>query len=722
MTFPKLLKLAALSVAAFACITTLSLQAQTTPSANEPSALVAPVAPVAPVAQVKPKVDTLHGDIRTDNYSWLRDKESPEVISHLTSENAYVEAVMAHTKPLQEKLFAELKGRIKETDISVPVKKDDWYYYSRDEEGKQYKIHARKRGSLTAEEQVVLDVNQLAEGQEYMSASYDMSPDHNIMAYTYDSTGSEVYVARFKDLSTGTLYSDMLTNLHSGIVWGMDNKTCFYLIADTTWRPYKLFRHTLGTSQDQDAEVYHEKDPMYWMSIERSRSDSFLILFSGSGNTHEIRYLDAYKPDGEFHVFAPRTEGIEYFVQHRGSDFYVLTNEDAMNFKVMKTPVNAPEKKNWQPVVPHDPNVMIDNYDLFANHLVLYTRRNGLQQIELMPFATGKTAAITFDEAAYTLSGGDNPDFNNPWLRFAYSSPITPNSVYDYNMNTAERELKKQREVLGGYDPTRYTLERVMVKANDGKQVPLTLMYLKGTKKDGSNPTLLYGYGSYGSSMDPWFSSNRLSLVDRGVIFALAHIRGGGDMGRIWKDDGKLRKKMNTFTDFIACGEYLVKEKWTNPGKLSCMGGSAGGLLIGATINLRPDLFNAAVAQVPFVDVVNTMLDESIPLTTNEFVEWGNPKVKDDYEYMKTYSPYDNVKAQNYPNILLTAGLNDPRVGYWEPAKFASKLRATKTDNNLLLFKIEMGAGHGGSSGRYDALKDIAFDYSFLLDRWGITN
>lgn len=674
-----------------------------------------------PTAEMKPKTDTLHGDIRVDNYFWLRDKENPAVIAHLEAENAFTEAKMGHTKAFQEALFTELKGRIKETDISVPVRKDDWYYYSRDEEGKQYKIYARKQGALTAEEQILLDVNLLAEGQEYMSASYDVSPDHSIMAYVYDSTGGERYVARFKDLRSGTLYSEMLTNLHSGIVWAMDNKTCFYLVADDAWRPYKLFRHTLGTQQSADVEIYHEQDPMFWMNISRSRSDSFLFLMTASGTTHEVRMLDAYQPNGTFSVFAPRKEGIEYYLDHRGSEFYVLTNDGATNFKVMKTPVGATDPQHWTTVVAHDPAVMLEGFDMFADYMVLQSRRNGLQQIEITPFATGKSSAISFDEAAYTLSLGENPDFRNPWLRFNYSSPLTPNSVYDYNMATGERELKKQREVLGGYDASKYALERVMVPTSDGKKIPLTLMYLKGTERNGSNPTLLYGYGSYGASLDPWFSSHRLSLVDRGVIFALAHIRGGGDLGRNWKDDGKLRHKKNTFNDFIACGEYLVSEKWTSPGKLACMGGSAGGLLIGAVINMRPDLFHAAVAQVPFVDVVNTMLDESIPLTTNEFVEWGNPKIKEDYQYMVSYSPYDNVKQQAYPNLLFTAGLNDPRVGFWEPAKMVAKIRELKTNQNDLLFKIEMGAGHGGSSGRYDAIKDIAFEYAFLFDHWGIT-
>jgi oligopeptidase B len=674
-----------------------------------------------PVAKIVPHVDTLAGHEITDNYYWLRDRENPEVIDYLKAENAYTEAVMKHTEKLQEKLYQEMLSHIKETDLSVPVKIDDYYYYSRTEEGKQYSIYCRKKGSLDAPEEVLLDVNKLAEGKDFMRLGvYEVSPDHKLLAYATDDKGNERYDLRIKNLETGELLPDSIDDISTSVEWANDNKTLFYTVTDEAWRPYKIFRHKLGDDPARDYLVYHEKDEAFFAGLGKTKSRAYLLIGLGSNTTSEWWYLDANNPTGKFKVVCPRQHMMEYDVDHHGDKFYILTNDNAVNFKLMEAPVTDPAKKNWKEVIPPRDSVMLTGMDFFKNYMVIYYREDGLPQIDVTDFNTGKTHRIEFEEPVYTVYAGDNPDYNSEVLRYTYMSLITPQSVYDYNMKTRERKLMKQKEVPGGYNPDDYQMERIFITARDGARVPVSMVYRKGMVKNGKNPLYLYGYGAYGLNMEPWFSSNRLSLLDRGFIFALAHIRGSSTMGRPWYDNGKLLKKKNTFYDFIDVAEGLIAQKYTSPGKLVISGGSAGGLLIGAVVNMRPDLFKVAVADVPFVDLMNTMRDETLPLTVIEWEEWGNPNEKEYFDYMMSYSPYDNVKAQNYPNMFVTGGLNDTRVNYWEPAKWVAKLRAMKTDHNRLLLKINMGAGHGGMSGRYDYLKEVALEYAFILDVLGI--
>ncbi len=676
-----------------------------------------------PVANAVPKTDTVNGYVRTDNYFWLRNRENPEVISYLEAENKYTEAAMKPTEALQEKLYKEMLSRIKETDLSVPEKIDDYYYYSRTEEGKQYPIYCRKKGSLEAAEEVILDVNQLAAGHSFMKVgAHTQSPNHRYLAFSTDTAGAEKFALRVKDLTTGALLVDRIPDTYYSVEWGNDDKTLFYTTLDAAMRPYKLFRHVLGDDPQNDILIYQEKDEAYYLELGKTRSRRFILMNLGSNTTSEVWYLDADEPAGEFKVIHPRQHEMEYSVEHHGDKFYIVTNDGAKNFKLVETPVPDPSKANWKEVLPHRTDVKLDGVDAFKNHLVVYERKGGFKQIRVMNFTGNESHYVEFPEPVYTASAGGNPDFNTNVFRFNYTSLVTPNSVFDYNLDTRQRELKKQTEVLGGYNPALYQSERISAKAPDGTEIPISLVYKKGMRKNGQNPCYLYGYGSYGISMDPNFNSNRLSLLDRGFIFAIAHIRGGGEMGRLWYEDGKLLKKKNTFTDFIACAEHLIKEKYTSKDRLAVSGGSAGGLLMGAVLNMRPDLFKAMIAKVPFVDVMNTMLDPSIPLTVIEYEEWGNPNKKEYYDYMLSYSPYDNVAAKEYPNILITAGLNDPRVAFWEPAKWTAKLRAAKKGNNRLLLKMNMGAGHGGASGRYDYLKEIAFEYAFVLDVLGINN
>ncbi|TWT43798.1 Protease 2 [Phycisphaerae bacterium RAS1] len=675
-----------------------------------------------PVAPVAAKEFSEHGSKRVDNYYWLRQRDNPEVITYLEAENAYADEMLKHTAALQEKLYQEMKGRIKETDLSVPVRRDEFYYYTRTFEGKQYSVSCRKKGGLDAAEEVILDQNELAAGKSYFRlGGSEVSPNHQLLAYSTDTNGSEVYTLVVKDLATGKLLADEIPNTYYGTEWGNDNKTLFYTTLDAAKRPYKLWRHVLGTATAQDVCVHEEKDETFSVGVGKTRSRKFLLLTLHSTMTTEVRFLDADQPGGAFAVIQPRTKDLEYSVDHRDGSFYIVTNDSARNFRVMTAPIEHPGKENWKELISHRPSVKVEDVDLFARWLVVHERDQGLKKLYVRNLESGKDHYVDFNEAVYTYFAGGNEEFNTNMLRFTFSSMTTPPSVYDYNMETHSRELLKQEEVLGGFDASRYTSERIFAKAPDGTNVPMSLVYRKGMQRDGKNPTLLYGYGSYGAPMDPGFSSGRVSLLDRGFIYALAHIRGGGDIGRPWYEDGKLLKKKNTFTDFIACGEHLVAEKYTNPGRLAIMGGSAGGLLMGAVTNMRPDLFKAVVAQVPFVDVINTMLDASIPLTTLEYDEWGNPNDKAYYDYMLSYSPYDNVAKKPYPNLLIRAGLNDPRVAYWEPAKWCAKLRAMKTDDNLLLLKTNMGAGHGGASGRFDRLREVALDYAFILDRVGIT-
>jgi oligopeptidase B len=674
-----------------------------------------------PMARVVPKADTLHGDVRIDNYFWLRERSSPEVIQYLEAENQYTEAMTKHTKKLQQSLFEELKGRIKETDVSVPEKLDDFYYYTRTEEGKEYPIYCRKRGSLEAEEEVLLDQNALAEGKEYCQiGAFKVSPNTRLLAYSVDTTGSEIYNIFVKDLHSGELLEDRIAGAYDDLEWANDSKTIFYSTLDETLRPHQLYSHSLGTDQSEDVLRYHEKDEMFYLELSKTRSRAYVFIDLESKTTSEIRYVNADRPEESLHVVHPRQHGVEYDIDHGADKFYIVTNDQAQNFRLMEAPVSDPSKENWREVIPHRDAVRIDSVNVFEHHLVVYEREGGLRKIRVTNLANGEVHYVEFPEPVYTFWPARNPNFQAHVLRFNYSSLVTPRSVFDYHMDAQTRELKKQYEVLGGYDPSLYQSERIFAKASDGTGIPISLVYKRGMVKDGTNPLYLYGYGSYGSSSEPKFSPHRLSLLDRGSVYARAHIRGGGEMGRHWYEDGKLLNKRNTFTDFIACAEHLIAEKYTSRDHLVITGSSAGGLLIGAVTNMRPDLFKIVVADVPFVDVINTMLDPAIPLTVTEYEEWGNPHQAKYYQYMKTYSPYDNVEAKEYPHMLITAGLNDPRVQYWEPAKWTAKLRALKTDDHLLLLKTDMGAGHFGQSGRYDYLRDVAFEYAFILDVLGI--
>ena len=674
-----------------------------------------------PVAEIIPKLDIMQDEQRTDNYFWLRDKSNPKVIEYLEAENRYTEAVMKHTEPFQEQLYQELLGRIKETDLTVPEKLDDYFYYTRTETGKQYRIYCRKQGSLDAAEEILLDGNALAEGHDYMAiGAYEVSPNHQLLAYAINTTGDEKFTLRVKNLSTGELLPDEVPNIYYGVEWANDNQTLFYTTLDDTKRPYKLHRHKLGSDSQEDALVYHETDESFYLHLGKTRSQAYLLMDLESNNTSEVHYLDADDPTGDFKVFQPRRREVEYSVEHHSDRFLIVTNVDAKNFKLIEAPVDVPSEANWKEVISHREAVKLDGVSPFQNHLVVYERENGLKQIRIFDLVTNEVHSVDFPEPVYTFWGGGNREFNTNILRFHYSSFITPNSVFDYNMDAKTRELKKQEEVLGEYDPSRYESQRIFAEAADGTEVPVSLVYKKGMTQDGNNPLLLIGYGSYGISIDPNFASNGLSLLDRGFIVAIAHIRGGGEMGRPWYESGKLLNKKSTFTDFITCAEHLIAENYTTSDKLVIQGGSAGGLLMGAVMNMRPELFKAVLAHVPFVDALNTMLDASIPLTVIEYEEWGNPNEKPYYDYIRSYSPYDNIEAKNYPNLLVTAGLNDPRVHYWEPAKWTAKLRASKTDSNRILLKTEMGSGHGGPSGRYDALKETAFEYAFILDVLGI--
>ncbi len=678
--------------------------------------------PQPPIAKIEPKVDTLFGDVRVDNYYWLREKSNPEVIKYLEAENAYTKAMMKHTEKFQKKLYDEMVGRIKETDLTVPEREGDYYYYSRTEQGKQYRIYCRKKGSLEAPEEVLLDVNALAEGHEFFSVgALLVSPDDNLLAYTVDTTGAEVYTLYVKDLRTGKTLKDTIPNMSGSLEWANDNKTIFYSTLDSTRRPDKLFRHTLGSDYENDALMFHEKDEAFFLNIDKTRSKAYLLITLESNTTTEVWYLNADTPNRKFKRIHPRQHEMEYYVSHHGDKFIIMTNDKAKNFKLMEAPVTRPAKKNWKEIIPHRDSVLLEGYDVFKNYLVVYERERGLKKMRIYDYTTGETHYVQFPEPVYSFWAGGNREYDTDLLRFTYMSLVTPRSVYDYNMKTKQRELKKRYEVLGGYDPSQYQSERIFATSPDGVEVPISLVYKKGMVKNGKNPLLLYGYGAYGASMDPYFSSSRLSLLDRGFIYAIAHVRGGSEMGRWWYEQGKLLHKKNTFIDFIACAEHLIAEKYTSPEYLVISGGSAGGLLMGAVTNMRPDLFKGVVADVPFVDVLNTMLDPSLPLTVIEYEEWGNPHEEEYYFYIKSYSPYDNVEAKDYPNILVTAGLNDARVSYWEPAKWVAKLRALKTDDNLLLLKTKMSAGHGGASGRYDYLKDVAFEYAFMLDLFGIS-
>jgi len=676
-----------------------------------------------PVAKKIEKKLIKHGDVRIDNYYWLNERDNPEVIEYLKAENNYTKEMMKHTEKLQEKLYKEIIGRFKQNDESVPYFKNGYYYYSKYEEGKEYPIYCRKKGSLNAKEEVMLNVNEMAKGHNYYAVvGLSVSPDNKLLSFGVDTVGRRKYVIHFKNLKTGEILPDKVENTTGSSVWANDNKTVFYTIKDKTLRSYKIVKHLLGTMPDKDTVAYHEQDPTFDVFVYKTKSDKYIIIGSSSTMSDEYRFIDASKPNDKFKIIQKRERGLEYSVNHFENYFYIVTNLDAKNFKLVKTSVNKTSKENWEDVIPYNEQVFMEGIDIFKNYLVVSMRENGLPMLKVINWNKKEEHYIKFDEETYAVYTSYNPEFNTDILRFNYTSLTTPNSTYDYNMKTKERKLLKRQEVVGDFKPENYESKRLFATAKDGVKVPISIVYKKGLKKDGKNPLLLYGYGSYGYSMEPYFSSVRLSLLDRGFVYAIAHIRGGQEMGRSWYEDGKLLKKKNTFTDFIACGEYLVKEKFTSPDRLFAEGGSAGGLLMGAVVNMKPELFKGVIAAVPFVDVVTTMLDDTIPLTTAEYDEWGNPNIEKYYFYMKSYSPYDNVEAKDYPAMLVTTGLHDSQVQYFEPAKWVAKLRDLKTDNNLLIFDIDMESGHGGTTGRFKRYKRTALEYAFLLDLAGIKN
>jgi len=671
-----------------------------------------------PVAKVVPKELSIHGHTRVDNYFWLNQREDAEVINYLKAENAYTDKVMEHTKEFQEKLFGEIKGRIKEDDNSVPYKLDDYYYYYRYEKGKEYPIYCRKQGSLDQEEEIILNVNELAKEHKFFATrGLSVSKNHKLLAYAADTKGRRIYTIYFKNLETGEMLPEQIPDVTSNIEWANDNKTLFYTKQDLqTLRWDKVYKHSLGTDPKEDKLVYEEKDVTFSAYVEKSKSNKYIFIETSSTLSAETWYLDADKPNNSLQCINPREEKHEYSVIHVEDKFYILTNDQATNFRLMETPISATTKSNWKEVIPHDENVLLRYIDEYQHYLIIAERKNGLSEIRIFPLNGEKSSYVDFGEQVYMASIGYNPDYASHTFRYNYQSMTTPNSTIDFNIKTQEKTIQKEQEVLGEFDKNEYFTERLFATASDGTQIPISIVYKKSLKKDGNAPCLLYAYGSYGSSMEPYFSSSRLTLLNRGFVYAIAHIRGGSEMGRKWYEDGKMLKKKNTFTDFIACGEHLIAEKYTTSEHLYAMGGSAGGLLMGAVANMKPGLFNGIVAQVPFVDVITTMLDESIPLTTSEYDEWGNPNDKEYYEYILSYSPYDNVEKKAYPHMLITTGLHDSQVQYWEPAKWVAKLRAYKTDNNRLLLHTNMDAGHGGASGRYQRYKELAEEFAFIFD------
>ncbi|MFY0526973.1 S9 family peptidase [Archangium gephyra] len=708
----------AVLLAHVACSTTPPAPA-VAPAPAEVAAAPAPVPsePVPPVARRVPHPVAFHGDTFQDDYFWLREKESPEVRTYLEAEAAYTAGRMKPTEALQARLYGEMLGRIQQTDLSVPYRKGGYLYYSRTEEGKQYPILCRKKASQEAPEEVMLDLNVLAEGQPYLGlGDAEVSDDGHLLAYSLDTTGFRQFTLQVKDLRTGQVDAARMEKVTS-VAWAADNRTLFYVTEDSAKRASKLWRHTPGTP---DVLVYEEKDERFSVYVQRSRSGEYLLAHSGSLTTSEVRVWPARKPTAALAVVAPREQEHLYNVEHRGDLFYIRTNSGGRNFRVVTAPVKSPGRANWKELIPHRDTVLLEYLSVFKDHLVLFEREAGLQQISMLDLKTRATHRMAFPEQVYAVYPEMNEEWDTKLLRISYQSPLTAPSVFDYDMGSRERKLLKQREVLGGYDPSRYQTERVMVEAKDGVKVPVNLVYRKGLKKDGSAPLLLKGYGAYGASAFLGFNSNDVSLLDRGMVLATAQIRGGSDLGKPWHDGGRMRNKMNTFTDFIASAEGLIAQGYTSKERLAIQGVSAGGLLMGAVMNLRPDLFKVVLAHVPFVDVLNTMSDASLPLTVGEFEEWGNPQVKEDYAYMRQYCPYTNVTAKAYPALLVKTSFNDSQVMYWEPAKWVAKLRALKTDTNPLLFHINMNAGHSGASGRYDRLKEVAFDQAFLLTQLGV--
>ena len=718
------------SIGLFSCSTSDStMNDSTKPEFNESQFSA------APDAEKKEHITEIHGLQLKDDYFWMRlsdaqkeaetpDAQTTAVVDYLNAENDYKTEVMKPTEAFQESLFEEIVGRIKQDDQSVPLLDNGYYYYTRYEEGKEYPIHCRKEGSMDAEEQVMLNVNEMAEGFSYFAVGgRSVSTNNNLLAFSVDTVSRREYTLQFKDLTTGEVLADRIPNISGGATWANDNKTVFYTKKDpTTLRSYRIYKHVLGTDASADELVYEETDETFSCGVGKTKSEAYLMIGSYSTVSSEWRFLDANTPEGDWQIIQGRERNLEYGCSHYGDHFYITTNRDAKNFKLVRTPVNATTYDNWEDVLPHRDETLLEGVDIFQDYLVVSERTNGLNQIRVKRWDDAADYYIEFPDPAYSAYVGANPDFDTQKLRYGYNSMTTPSTVFETDMATKETETLKQQEVLGGtFDPANYQSERVMVEARDGTQVPVSIVYRKGIEKNGNNPFLLYAYGSYGYSMDAGFSSTRLSLLDRGFVYAIAHIRGGQEMGRAWYEDGKMFNKMNTFTDFVDCGKAMCELGFTSPDHLYAMGGSAGGLLMGAVINMASELFNGVIAAVPFVDVINTMLDETIPLTTGEFDEWGNPKNKDSFDYMMAYSPYDNVKAQDYPHMLVTTGSWDSQVQYWEPAKWVAKLRDKKTDDHLLIMDCNMETGHGGASGRFKRLRETAMEYAFFMMLEGIT-
>ena len=676
-----------------------------------------------PIAKTVPTTLQEHGRSRVDQYAWLSERDNPDVLAYLEEENAYARSVMAHCEQFESTVFEEIKGRIKQTDLSVPYRLDDYDYYTRYEEGKEYPLYCRKRETPDAPEEVMLDVNALAEGHEFFAVGgMVVSEDRNVLAYAFDTRGRRIYTVRFKNLTTGELLDDVIENVTGNLAWANDNATLFYGKQDPhTLRACQVYRHRLGADPSSDVLVFEEKDETFSATVFKTRSKQYLMIASHQTVSTEYRYLAADNPSGEFRVFLPRERFHEYDVDHARDAFYIRTNWEAKNFRLMKTPLRQTGRSSWQEVLPHRHDVLLESFELFRDFLVVEERHQGLVRFRVMPAKGDGEHDVDFEEPAYAAALRDNHDFKTSTVRYEYTSMTTPESVYDYDVNTREKVLLKREDVLGGFEISHYATERTWAAAPDGTRVPVSLVYRKNLRKPEGNPLLLYGYGSYGISMDADFRSPRVSLLDRGFVFAVAHVRGGEELGRDWYESGKLFHKKNTFTDFIACAEHLVRRGYAAKERLYAMGGSAGGLLMGAVLNMRPNLFHGVVAQVPFVDIMTTMLDASIPLTTGEYDEWGDPNRKEDYEYMLSYSPYDNVTEQAYPHLLVTTGLHDSQVQYWEPAKWVAKLRRVQTGRNRLLLKTNVDAGHGGESGRFRRYKELAFIYTFLLDLAGLT-
>ena len=689
----------------------------------------------SPIAEKIEEKITTHGDTRIDNYFWMRlsdeqknaetpDEQTQKVLDYLESENDYLEKQMKHTEQFQENLFDEITKRIKQDDESVPVFENGYLYYNRFEKGQDYAYYCRKKGSDKETEEIMLNGPEMAEGESYFAiGGMKASPDNKLLAYSTDLVSRREYTVYIKSLENGKILNDKIESTTGGITWANDNKTVFYTKKDpVTLRSNQIFRHTIGTDQYEDVLVYEEKDETFSCSVNKTKSGKFLMIYSYQTLSSEIRFLDASNPTGEWKVILPRENNHEYSVSHYENDFYITSNENAKNFRLVKTSINNTSKENWKEVIAHRPDVLLEGIEIFKNHLVVSERENGLTGIRIIKWADKSEHYIEFNDPAYMAYTSSNPEFDTETLRYGYTSLTTPNSTFDYNMNSKKQELMKQSEVVDdSFDTENYSSERIYITARDGVKVPVSIVYHKDTKLDGSAPLLLYGYGSYGASMDPYFSSVRLSLLDRGFVYAIAHIRGGQELGRHWYEDGKLLKKMNTFNDFIDCGKAMIEKKYTSDGHLYAQGGSAGGLLMGAVVNMAPDLWNGVIAAVPFVDVVSTMLDESIPLTTGEFDEWGNPKNEEYYHYIKAYSPYDNIEKKDYPNLLITTGYWDSQVQYWEPAKWIAKLREYKTDDHLLMMSCNMDVGHGGASGRFSRYKEVALEFAFLFDLEGIS-